>query len=42
MCGSLSSVIVSSAESALEVGVVKQVPLCWDVELYWLTSGQGG
>ena len=42
MCGSLSSVTVSSAEGGLEVGIVKQVPPCWVVELYWLTSGQGG
>ena len=40
MCGSLSSVIVSSAEGGLELGIVKHVPPCWDVELNWLTSAQ--
>ena len=42
MCGSLSSVIVSSEEGGLEVGTVKQVPSCWVVELYWLISAQRG
>ena len=40
ICGSLSSVIVSSAEGGLESGIVKHVPPCWDVELNWLTSAQ--
>ena len=42
MCGSLSSVTVLSAEGGLEVGIVKEVPPCWVVELYWLTSAQRG